>query len=1250
MKKLISLFLAIVASLSVAIAETTIIYKEPFSSSQGDFAVVHKNLPAGLSYVWSWRSAAYGMVASAYVSGTAYAAESWLISPSISLQNYTSASLSFNHAVNKGAPTNLKVKISTNDGSTWSDLTISQWPEGTSWDFINAAVSLDAYVGNSIKIAFVYISTASICPQWEIKNFQISGEKIIIINQDTIVPPPSPTEEPDSLIARWITVKELAEIVGVDTILDGTSYGGGYRYVLKDNKKQYTFNKIRIDFTSPPDYYNFIGINHYNTDGTALRFSQGDIRVYINGSSNYTTHTEFKKKGTLISGNLYEFDLNTILGTTDAKCYVNYYQFHFLSENCSIYVTSNQSEPEGKINGVFSISKNKKIRFSPGNLQYQASTGTWRFAEHQWDYVGDANTGTVYEDGVKCNNENISSTYSGWVDLFGFSTTTGNYGVSSSTYNSLYTGTFVDWGTLFSNEWYTLNVDEWNYLLNTRANASSKRGVARVNGTNGVVLLPDEWQLPTGLTFNSGTASNYGAAYYQTINDYSIEEWILMENAGAVFLPAGSRREGTTVDSYWGFGLYWTASAISDSKSRVFCFNADFMRATDGYNNNLGMNVRLVQDEEILYTITWNNYDGNELEKDENVPIGSTPLYNGPTPVKNASKQYIYTFKGWNPEIETVTGDAIYTAVFDSTAVINGGFSVSTDRKVYFSPGNLQYQASTDTWRFSEHQWDYIGDANLGTVYEDGVKCNNALLSSTYSGWIDLFGYSTATTYYGISTSKNNSTYAGEFVDWGQVFQSQWRTLTRNEWEYLLNKRPNHASLFAFVRVEGVKGLLLLPDNFNGDYNITTDYNYSSSEFASLEALGAIFLPANGYRDGTSPKTVQTEGEYYANTSHLNNLVDGMQFGYNSQRVCADANNNRYDGRGVRLVKDIDQNANDSTQISTDSIEMVPYLNMIYINGDSVEGYDPYKYTYTFTYPIGTKESGLPSSTDITWDLGDEYQTVTATQAGNTIVLTVISGRGLVTTYVLSFVIERPNQYTVTTFSNNDAWGMAIGGNVYNANSNVSIGAFANDGYQFYHWNNTIKANPYTFQLTQDTSFVATFLPNTEEEIITDVTSNSVHMEWEVKPWGNHGYWVWVYIDKDHKQWYCKMRFYADGTLSKFYWGPASKHYDTSNPPLEIPVFRAPQRYFDATTISYDLSDIEEDMQYFYTIEGVDEYDNVISVVAGTFKTPAYTSDIDNIDSSSLQGGDRGRLIFRNGQIFILRGDKVYSITGQEIE
>ena len=81
--------------------------------------------------------------------------------------------------------------------------------------------------------------------------------------------------------------------------------------------------------------------------------------------------------------------------------------------------------------GPFSVSANKKVMFSPGNLQFNAmkgthqcadgtsQKGTWRFAEHQWDYVGDAENGTVYENGTKCSNTQINATYNGWIDLFG---------------------------------------------------------------------------------------------------------------------------------------------------------------------------------------------------------------------------------------------------------------------------------------------------------------------------------------------------------------------------------------------------------------------------------------------------------------------------------------------------------------------------------------------------------------------------------------------------------------------------------------------------------------------------------------------------------------------------------------------------------------------------------------------------------------------------------------------------------------
>lgn len=81
----------------------------------------------------------------------------------------------------------------------------------------------------------------------------------------------------------------------------------------------------------------------------------------------------------------------------------------------------------------FSVTPSKQVYFSSGNLQYHPVNNEWRFAETQFDYIGDANV-------------NCSSIYNGWLDLFG-STTSVNFGVSTSTNYREARGIFIDWGT-----------------------------------------------------------------------------------------------------------------------------------------------------------------------------------------------------------------------------------------------------------------------------------------------------------------------------------------------------------------------------------------------------------------------------------------------------------------------------------------------------------------------------------------------------------------------------------------------------------------------------------------------------------------------------------------------------------------------------------------------------------------------------------------------------------------------------------
>ena len=304
-----------------------------------------------------------------------------------------------------------------------------------------------------------------------------------------------------------------------------------------------------------------------------------------------------------------------------------------------------------------------------------------------------------------------------------------------------------------------------------------------------------------------------------------------------------------------------------------------------------------------------------------------------------------------------------------------GVFTVAEGKTVTFSSGNLQYNAAQGshycadgsvqqgTWRFAEHQYDYIGYANSN-------------ISKTYDGWIDLFGWGTSgynntandpsalryqpweKSYSSVNTVPIDSvlncetveitgecvweyTYAdathNEFgygpsinikvhltgisanYDWG-VYNAisnagnqagQWRTLSMKEWDYLFNTRKNAQYLWSQGTVNGVVGLIILPDNFQKPLDISWTYQaknwttntYTTEQWATLEALGAVFLPASGFRGGASMGNVQYAGSYWSSSYYSSSSAYYLIIGSNYltpqnyiDRAC---------GLSVRLVQDL---------------------------------------------------------------------------------------------------------------------------------------------------------------------------------------------------------------------------------------------------------------------------------------------------------------------------------------------------------
>lgn len=356
------------------------------------------------------------------------------------------------------------------------------------------------------------------------------------------------------------------------------------------------------------------------------------------------------------------------------------------------------------------------------------------------------------------------------------------------------------------------------------------------------------------------------------------------------------------------------------------------------YGNEESFTTAQTSNNQFTINVSANPSDGGTA-------TGGGTYQQGQSCTVTASPNTGYTFLRWTVNGNKVSTNASYTFTVNSnrtlvaqfqsqpqapTGAINGLFSVSASKQVWFSQGNLQYigSASAPYWKFAENQWEC-----LGTTTGQNSSYHNVdrdLFGWGTSGWYNgntyYMPYDVEDAYpsyyqYGPSDEHN---LEGEYAnyDWG-VYNSisnggntpgQWRTLTHAEWGYVLFTRNTSSGIrFAKAVVNGINGIIVLPDDWAGTIyslgstnNQTASYNsntISSSIWTTvLQPHGAVFLPAGGSRAGTSVLNAETNG-YYWSTSYYNSYQAKAVFFSNSQLKTGEPDF-RYYGRSVRLVQD----------------------------------------------------------------------------------------------------------------------------------------------------------------------------------------------------------------------------------------------------------------------------------------------------------------------------------------------------------
>ncbi|MBR1505711.1 MAG: hypothetical protein IJ614_06345 [Prevotella sp.] len=380
--------------------------------------------------------------------------------------------------------------------------------------------------------------------------------------------------------------------------------------------------------------------------------------------------------------------------------------------------------------------------------------------------------------------------------------------------------------------------------------------------------------------------------------------------------PAAMAKDDGTVN--------YDALSTQDGTLATLSSNLDLATKTAAWNGN-SLPAATLDNLLAILAITLNNSEGTSEITSSITGMTISDGKNSYTVTRSAAAGPIYVAiqptVSADIKISATTGSIIYTKSLASKdyvasngynlswkmtqqeGALGGFFTVDSEgKKVCFSKGNLQatYNGTAWSWAFAANQWDYIGGDESGSDPQTGNNFINGDGAMSANGTVDLFGWSTSATTFGIHNSTTGSTYSGDFVDWGANIGTGWRTLTKDEWTYLFT---NHTK--GWSTIAGVGGYVIRPDGVS----TAIEASYSDSEWAAQEAAGSVFLPAAGGRSGSVNAVTGSEGRYWSSSYPSADAAYYVKFTSGSLESSSSEeslnNFSRSNGCSVRLVRDL---------------------------------------------------------------------------------------------------------------------------------------------------------------------------------------------------------------------------------------------------------------------------------------------------------------------------------------------------------